>query len=258
MGIIEGLDTKVLGFFPEYRYPGMDDRKYDITIQHLLTMRMGIQGEADDDYGVFWSLYNSPDWIKATIEMPLLSAPGEKMRYNTFQTHLLSGVITRAAAKNTLDFANQVLFGPMEIDVDAWQQDPQGIYFGGTNMWVTPREMAKLGFLYLNRGRLNGRQIVPEAWVDLTLTASTNNTHPNAWGAWKNYNYAWLWWLGQMNGHDMFLAYGYGGQFVAVFPDLDLIIVTTADYQVDGDTSTVQEWAIFDIMTQTVLPAIIE
>jgi CubicO group peptidase (beta-lactamase class C family) len=147
-------------------------------------------------------LYSSPNWIKATIESPLAFDPGEKMRYNTFQTHLLSGIITKATQKSTLKYGKEFLFDPMGIDVDEWKQDPQGAYFGGNEMYFTSQEVALFGYLYLNHGFLNGRQIVPSAWVDSSLSPSTNNTHPNEWGAFKNYNYAHLWWLGQINGKE--------------------------------------------------------
>jgi CubicO group peptidase (beta-lactamase class C family) len=255
-GYIDSLEEKVLDYFPEYIYPSMDPRKYDITIKHLLTMRMGIKDEAEDNYGAYREFYNSDNWIKKTIESPLLFNPGERMRYNTFQTHLLSAIITKSSQKSTLDFAAENLFIPMNIDIDFWEQDPQGYYFGGNSMYYTPLEMAGLGFLYLNNGRLNDMQIVPSAWVALTLSPSTNNNHPNEWGAFKNYNYAYLWWLGQINEYTLFMGYGYGGQFVVVFPSLHLIVVSTANTQADPDTSTVQEWAIFDIIAKYVLPSI--
>ena len=180
------------------------------------------------------------------------------MLYNTFQTHLLSVIISRATQKSTWDFAAQFLFDPMKIDVDSWEKDPQGYYFGGNSMYFTPREMAMLGFLYLNNGRINEMQIIPVEWVALTLSPSTNLNHPNEWGAYKNYNYAYLWWLGQMKEQDLFMGYGYGGQFVVVFPDLNLIVVSTAKHQVDPETSTVQEWAIFDIIATYILSSVID
>lgn len=257
-GHIDSLEEKMLNYFPEYIYPDMDSRKYDITIRHLLTMRMGIRGEAEDNYGVYQEIYTSDNWIKKTIESPLLDDPGAKMHYNTFQTHLLSAIITKATEKSTSDFATELLFKPMQIDIDAWERDPQGYYFGGNSMQFSPREMAVLGFLYLNNGRINDLQIIPNDWVELTLSASTNFTHPNEWGAYKNYNYAYLWWLGQINEYDMYMGYGYGGQFVVVFPSINLIVVSTANHQVDPDTSTVQEWAIFDFIAAYILPSIID
>ena len=255
-GYLDSLGEKALNYFPEYIYPGIDPRKYDITIRHLLTMRMGIKGEAEDNYAEFWRLYNSDNWIKATIESPLEYAPGEHMSYNTFQTHLLSGIITRATARGTRDYANYCLFQPLKITVDSWEQDPQGYYFGGSGMFFTPQEMAVLGWLYLNNGLLNNVQVVPSPWVQLTLSPSTNLTHPNEWGELKNYNYAYLWWLGQIGGYDIFMAYGYGGQFVVCFPDLDLIVVSTAKSEVDPDTSTVQEFAIFDIIANYIAQSV--
>jgi len=256
-GHIRSLDEKMLDYFPEYAHEGLDARKWGITLRHLLTMRMGIRGEAEDNYGVYRQFYNSGDWVQATIEAPLVSAPGEKMRYNTFQTHLLSAILTKATRESTLAFASEALCAPMGIDIDSWEQDPQGYYFGGNSMHFTTEEMAVLGYLFLNNGRLNGVQIVPEEWVRLTLSPSTDLKHPNEWGALKNYNYAYLWWLGQVGGRDMFLAYGYGGQLVAVFPGLNLIIASTAANQVDPDASTVQEQALFAIMADGIVPAVV-
>jgi CubicO group peptidase (beta-lactamase class C family) len=255
-GYIKSIDDKVLDYFPEYISPNMDPRKFNITIRHLLTMRMGLQDESTDNYNAYMEIYNSDNWIKNTIEAPLTFSPGEKIRYNTFQTHLLSVLITRASKMSPLSFARKYLTNPLGITIDGWERDPQGYYFGGNAMQFTLREMAVFGYLYLNKGQLNGLQIVPRAWVEFTLSPSTNNK-PNSWGAFKNYNYAWLWWLGEIHNYPMFMAYGYGGQFIIVFPTLNLIVVSTATYLVDGDTSTVQEWAIFDIIDRYICGAII-
>ena len=247
------LEDKVLDYFPEYIYQGIDSRKYEITIQHLLTMRMGIEGESAENYGVYSSLYQSDNWIKNTIEYPLILDPGEKMRYNTFITHLLSGVITKVTGNSTKAYADENLFNPMGIDIDDWEQDPQGIYFGGNSIHITPREIAVLGLLYLNGGRLNDKQIIPSEWVEYSISPSTNYTHPNEWGAWKNYNYASLWWLGQFNGYDSFMGYGYGGQFLIVFPALDLIVVSTAKNDVPPEATNEQEWSVFEIVSRYIL-----
>ncbi len=253
---IVSIEKKVLDYFPEYVHPGMDVRKPDITIRHLLTMRMGIAGEAENDYGVFQHIYNSDNWLRTTIEYPLLDDPGTKMRYNSFQTHLLAAILTKATNMSLLNFANRYLFDPLNIEIDYWEQDPQGYYFGGSNMFMRPREMALLGYLYLNKGRIGDEQIIPEDWIDLTLTASTDFKHPNQWGDFENYNYGYLWWLGQIGGQNMFMGYGYGGQFVVVFPGLNLIIVSTAKNQVTSEVSNNQEWAIFNLISTYILPAV--
>jgi CubicO group peptidase (beta-lactamase class C family) len=250
------LEDKMLDYFPEYNSGGLDPRKKDITIEHLLTMRMGIERESHNNYSVYSELYQSENWIKSTIEYPLIHDPGERMRYNTFITHLLSGVISEATGQGTDKFAHGKLFAPMGIDIDHWEKDPQGICFGGNSMHVTPREMAVFGLVYLQSGMLEGKQIIPRSWVEHSLTPSTDFTHPNEWGSWKNYNYAYLWWLGQFSGYDSFMGYGYGGQFLIVFPDLNLIVITTAETEVPPETTTVQEWALFDLVNEFILPSI--
>ena len=253
-----GLDPedRMLDYFPEYNSAGLDPRKRDISIKHLLTMRMGIERESHNNYSVYSELYQSGNWIKSTIEYPLSFDPGERMRYNTFITHLLSGVISEATGQATDKFAHEHLFAPMGIDIDSWEKDPQGICFGGNSMHVTPREMAAFGLLYLQKGMLQGKQIIPQTWVEQSLSPSTDFTHPNEWGSWKNYNYAYLWWLGQFSGYDSFMGYGYGGQFVIVFPDLNLIVVTTAKNEVPPETTTTQEWALFDLVNKYILTSI--
>ena len=254
-GHLDSLEEKMLDYFPEYVYPGMDQRKKDITIRHLLSMRMGIGGEADNDYALYREIYASDNWIKNTIELPLLSAPGEKMRYNTFQTHLLSAIITRASGMSTLDFARNSLFEPMGIDVDFWEQGPSGYFFGGNSMFFTPREMAVLGLLYLNGGLLEGRQIISADWIALSVTP-TRAENVAEWGVLKEYNYGLLWWLGKINGYKLYMALGYGGQTVLVFPELDLIIVTTAYEDIPPNVD--QERPILETVSRYILTALVD
>lgn len=249
---IDSLDQKMLDYFPEYISPGLDPRKYNITIRHLLTMQMGIAPETEN----YFQIYNSNNWLKTTIEFPLTYNPGERMRYNTFQTHLLSAIITKASNMSTLEFARKFLTDPMGITIDDWEQDPQGYYFGGNSMHFTPREMAVLGYLYLNNGKLNDQQIVPSQWVTLSLSPTTSRSSA-PWGVFSNYTYGYLWWLGQINNYDLFMALGYGGQTVLTFPALNLIVVTTANNQVDWDTADAQERAVLEIVSRFVLAAIL-
>jgi CubicO group peptidase (beta-lactamase class C family) len=243
------LEEKVMDYFPEYVYDTMDARKYDITIDHLMIMRMGINTEDNNLLDVL----STPNWIKSTIELPLLSAPGEKFRYNTLETHLLSAILTKISGQTTFELMKELLTDPMGIDIDNWTRDPQGYFFGGSEMYFTPREMAVLGFLYLNKGKLRDQQIVPADWVDASL-ARTWLKDSKEWGVLKEYNYGHLWWLGKINGIEMFWALGYGGQMVLTFPDLDLIVVTTAGYDIGWDVD--QERPILEIVSKYILPAV--
>lgn len=250
---ISDLSEKVLDYFPEYISPGIDERKYNITLGHLLTMQMGIRGEAEDNYQVYQQNYYAADWIKYTLEMPLVFDPGTSMRYNTFQTHLLSAILTKATGLSMIKYASVNIFTPMGIDVDDWQKDPQGYYFGGNNMYFTPREMAVLGLLYLRSGEINGLQIVSQEWIDRTLT-KTRPQNMEAWGVFTDYNYGYLWWLGKINNFTLYMALGYGGQTVLIFPQLDLIVVTTAEEKIPPDIDQIRP--ILALVSRYILKAV--
>jgi len=216
-------------------------------------MRAGFDHERNN----YFQIYNSSNWLKATIELPFLYDPGTKFSYNTFQTHLLSAIITKASGMSTKKFADKYLLEKMNIEVAAWEQDPQGYYFGGNSMYFTPRNMARLGYLYMSSGRLNGKQIVPAEWVEESLTNYTHFTENN-WGALHNYNYGYLWWLGEINEYEVFLAIGHGGQFVINFPELNMVVVTTAEWYVEWDTADQQEQSILNIVADYIVPAVIQ
>jgi CubicO group peptidase (beta-lactamase class C family) len=159
------------------------------------------------------------------IEQPLTSALGTKFVYNTGLTHLLSAVLTKATGKSTKAFADQYLFGPLEITKYKWEMDAQGFYNGGTNLSLTPRDMAKLGYVYLHHGKWEGKQLIPEAWV-AESTMKQINVEPNT-------NYGYLFWISEFEGKGKKLftyeASGYGGQHIRVIPELDTVIVVTSD-----------------------------
>jgi CubicO group peptidase (beta-lactamase class C family) len=251
-GYLGSLDQKMLGFFPEYEEFKTDDRIDDITIRHLLMMHAGL----DDERNNYSHFYYSPDWIKATIEYPLLYDPGSTFSYNTFQTHLLSAILTKTSGMSTLELAEKFLFEPLNISVHQWQQDPQGYYFGGNSMYFKPRDMAMLGYLYLNNGNINGKQIVSAEWVTESLINYTGFVNYN-WDELKNVNYGYLWWLGEINNYKVFMAIGYGGQFVFCFPGLDMIVVSTADTAISWETSDFQIVSIINIVSHHILPAIL-
>jgi len=247
-GNLDSLDQRVLPFFPEYVTPDLDPEKLEITLRHLLTMRMGLDREQLN----YFELYNSDNWIAATLAYPFVAAPGEEFHYNTFGTHLLSAQITRAADTTTLAFAQTHLFEPLGITVDAWQQDPQGYYFGGNSMHFTPREMARFGLLYMNNGRKGDVQIVPTEWVTYTLSPSTDWQN-STWGTMTDIQYGCLWWLGKLSGYSAFMGIGHGGQFVICISSLNIVVVSTSNNQVDWDTADAQERAVLEIVSTYVL-----
>ena len=248
-GLIESIDKKIMDYFPEYVYDGMDPRFFDITIRHLLTMTMGIDNEQNNLIPVVVT----NDWIKGTFDLPLLFDPGQKFSYNSLETHLLSVILTKVSGLTALQYSESYLTGPMGIEIDEWTGDPMGYSTGGYNIYMKPRNMAVLGYLYLKNGRINNTRIVPKEWIEASLTR-TWTSNGTAWGPLTDYNYGYLWWLGKMNGYDLFMAMGMGGQYIIVFPDLDLIVVTTSNKDISWDND--QEIPILEIVSDYILESV--
>ncbi|MFX1252156.1 MAG: serine hydrolase domain-containing protein, partial [Promethearchaeota archaeon] len=227
-GLLTDLDQKMLDFFPEYDTPQLDPRKRDITLRHLLTMKAGFNF---NDTALEWMAYSqSPDWVKYAIELPLIHDPGEDWHYGTPQTNLLSAIITKVSGMSTREFAEQYLFEPLQISIRNWNQDPQGYYTGGHEMYFVPRDMARFGFLYLNNGSIDGKQIIPHEWVQESLTDYAEGRVDEGMSSsfYLDVGYGYQWWLQTFSGYNTFSARGLGGQFIVCIPELDMIVVTTA------------------------------
>ena len=182
-------------------------------------MRSGLETTSNRNYGRW---VQSGNWVRHVLTRPLVSEPGSRMIYSTGNTHLLSALITKTSGMDTHRFARRYLGEPMGISVPRWTTDPQGIYFGGNEMSMTPRDMLAIGELYLNCGRIGTRQIVSEAWVRTSvLPHATRTRSPD-----RAYGYGW--WVRDLYGYDAFYAWGYGGQFIYVVPDLRLVTVMTS------------------------------
>lgn len=240
--LIAGLDTPIVTWFPELRRDA-DPRKRAITIEDLLTMRSGLESTSGRNYG---SWVRSRNWVRYALERPLVSEPGSTMEYSTGTSHLLSAILTKASGKSTWQFAREVLGRPLGITLAQWPQDPQGIYFGGNEMLMTPRQMVRVGELYLNRGRAGGQQVVASSWVDASCVPRTTSR----WDGDRQYGYGW--WIRDFARYPSCFAWGYGGQYIFVFRDLDLVIVSTSSTSVD-DERRGHRRMLFDLIEQYIL-----
>jgi CubicO group peptidase (beta-lactamase class C family) len=218
-GHLEGVDQRVAPFFEEYLRADGDPRKRQITVAQLLSMQSGLERTSGVNYGRW---VTSSNWVRHAISRPMVADPGTERLYSTGNSHLLSAVLTQATGRSTLVYARERLAQPLGIDVPAWPRDPQGVYFGGNEMRLTPHAMLRFGELYRNGGSLDGRQIVPESWVQASLT-------PRGSSRWTGDGYGYGWFIGEVRGHPVYYAWGYGGQFIFVFPGLELTVVTTSD-----------------------------
>ncbi len=217
-GLIESVDQQAADFFPELARD-KDPRKRTITVEQLLTMRSGLESTSGQNYGRW---VTSRNWVAHALARPLVAEPGTTMQYSTGTSHILSALLTRVTKLSTWQFANAALGKPLGIQIARWPQDPQGIYFGGNDMLLTPRQMVAFGELYLQRGRVNGQQIVPAAWVDTSCVPRTSSRFDPG----REYGYGW--WIDEVGGHTACYAWGYGGQFILVFRELELVVAVTS------------------------------
>ena len=243
------LDQKIKDFFPEYE-DFNDQRIYDITIEQLITMRAGFKG--DEEF--YFTFYQSSDWVKTILYSTLDFTPGSKMQYSTAGSHLTAVILSKAVNMNLMEFGEKYLFGPAGITISDWRQDPQGNYFGGNDMEFTVSDMAALGYLYLNNGKFNGEQIIPEDWVNKS-TVSYSGSSSGSWGSLSKYGYGYFWWTGEVSGHKIFTALGHGGQYVLCVPDLDMIIALQSNPNVDWDQADIQERGALDIIAGYFIPS---
>lgn len=196
--------------------PGARER---ITVRHLLTMTSGLESTSGAAYGRWVA---SGNWARYALARPLLHPPGREFAYSTGNSHLLSVLLARASGQSLLAFARRHLLDALGIRVASWQRDPQGFYFGGNSLALTPRALARFGQLYLERGHAAGRQLVPAAWIE-----ESTRVHASGWPD-RYGGYGYLWWVPGGHPPGTFLAVGYGGQFLYVVPERDLLVVLTA------------------------------
>lgn len=244
------LDQKMIDFFPEYKAQVKDTKINNITIEHLLRMRSGIKGDEE----IYFTFTNSADWIKTILGLQLEFEPGTKSLYSTAGTHLLSAILTKVTGMSMLDYGRKTLFEPMGIVIKEWLKDPQGYYFGGNDMYFTIRDMAVLGLLYMNKGKLNNIQIVPEEWVAKSVQ-SLSGASTGTWGKLSKYGYGYLWWNGTLAEKQIYFGLGHGGQYVICIPSLDMIVAVQSYPDSDWDQADIQERGVLDIVADFIIPA---
>ena len=214
-GYIGSLDDAVASYLPEYFGNASPDKK-EITIRHMLTMTSGLDWTEDSTES---QVEKAPNWVQAILGRSLVSVPGTTYNYSTGNTHVVSAVLEKATRMSICQFAHQYLFGPMGITAEHWGRDPQGIFSGGYNVYLTPREMAKFGLLYLHDGKWGGQPLVPYSAVRAAQTQTTQVDDTLA--------YSEGWWMQTISGRSMYFAWGNGGQFICVIPSTDIVLVTS-------------------------------
>ena len=241
-GLVKSVEDPIASYFPEMRRDA-DKRKLRITVEDLLTMRTGLASTSGENYGPWVS---SRNWVQYALSRPLVSEPGTSMEYSTGTSHLLSALLTRVTRTSTRQFAQNAIGRPLGLTFAQWPRDPQGIYLGGNEMLMTPRQMITFGNMWLNRGRVEGRQIVPPAWVDTSCKPRTRSR----WDPDREYGYGW--WIQDFGGVEACFAWGFGGQYIFTFRDPGLVVVVTSSTAVSDERHGYRR-QLFDLMETHVL-----
>ncbi len=229
---LKSLDQKVLDFFPEYKILEGEKSIQNITIRHMLTMTAPYKYKKEP----YEKFFESDNWIEAALDLLGGKEPSQEFTYSAIiGTHILSGILVKATGQSVFDFAKKNLFTPLEISVkqnitlatkeeymaffqdkniSGWATDPQGINTAAWGLTLTPTDMAKIGQLYLDKGLLNGKKILPKWWVDESTIERSN---------WDKLFYGYLWWIIDNNEH-IYAAIGDSGNVIYINEKKKLVI----------------------------------
>jgi len=220
--LIASETDKMITYFPDYLDRINDPRKGDLTLKHLLTMTGGLKPEE------WWN----PSIDYALLEAPIDTTPGSKFLYYNALPHLLSAIISKSTNLSIKEYAEQYLFKPLEIKCAYWKKDGE-YYSGRSNTYFTPRDLARLGSLYLNKGKINGEQIIDSLWVEksfINYSDSDENFFLTDQSL-KQTGYGYLWWIFDANNIVYYSAYGAGDQFLLINPLDNTIVVISQIYK---------------------------
>ena len=218
-GMIASAEQPILPLLRTRAPAGLSPKVGVITVDHLLSMRAGLERTSGRLYYGRWVA--SPNWIQFALARPFTDEPGGTMLYSTGNTHMLSAILTDASGRTTLDLAREWLGKPLGITIPAWTRDPQGIYFGGNEMALSPHALLRFGEMFRNGGMHEATRVLPESWVRASWTPHTHDRHDDGYG------YGWF--ITEAHGQRIYYAWGFGGQMLYVVPSLALIIVVTSD-----------------------------
>ena len=249
-GYIEDVHQPVIHFFPHTNISHLDDLKRSMTLKDLLIMASGLDcndGSANE-WAATLEMRKTDDWTQYALSLPMAHKPGEYYQYCNGVSHLLSAIINESTGMPTFAFAKEYLFDPLGIKDIEWEKSPEGIVSGSLGLRLRPKDMAKIGLLYLNNGKWENQQILSAEWV-------TESSQPYIDGKWNNEHYGYQWWINQAG---YYSAVGMFGQAIYVVPKKNLVVVFTShiegqDMYISG--TLLQEYIIPAVVSSEPLPS---
>lgn len=235
--ILPNLNTPVLKILPEYNVSrssfknisniegkaAHDSIRNTLTLKNLLTMQGGFDWIENSKISTAMSFSGDP--VKFVLDLPFEEYPGTVFNYNSGETHLFGAALAKVVKTSLKQFAADNLFKPLKINTPRWDTDSMNRNIGGSEMFMKPEDMLKFGLMILNNGKLGSKQIVSSKWIQ---ESTSEHVKLDSWDVMPDANgYGYYWWRRKTNGHQAFVATGYGGQLICIIPDLKMVIVTT-------------------------------
>lgn len=226
-GELPPLDTPVASLLSKYVPLHASPLLERITLRHLLTMTSGFVWQTGKKLGepLIRRFHRSRNWASFALSLPIEEANIGNFQYRSTDSHLLSVILSECTGLDGYSYAKRHLFRPLDIRHTAWSSSPEGHTMGHVGLYLTSRDMAKFGVCCLNDGRWNRQRVIPSAWI-----MEAHAPQVKGYAAFGDYGFQW--WTGQISGFRFALAHGHGGQQIYVLPELDTIVVFTADSKV--------------------------
>lgn len=248
-GYIKDVNQTIIQLFPDKNFDNLSESKKSITLKDLLMMVSGLDcnhGSVDKLAGTI-AMRRSDDWTQYVLNLPMDQTPGEYFNYCNGVSHLLSAIIYESTDMQTIDFAKKHLFNPLGIKDIEWEKSPEGVNNGFMGLRLQPKDMAKIGLLYLNDGRWENEQIISPEWIAESTQAYFD-------GKWNGKGYGYQWWI---NPAGYYSALGNHGQAIYVVPDKNLVAVFTSNIEgrnmyISG--TLLQDYIIPAIVSSEALP----
>jgi CubicO group peptidase (beta-lactamase class C family) len=248
-GLLTGLDQTLGELIPDRIPPEADPRVYDVTVEQLLTMTAGWAWDSRINFARF----AETDDLDLMLTRPFQCDPGTCFEYDSGHSNILAYIIQEVSGEMMVDYLQPRLFEPLGIEKPEWIVTEDGANRGGGGAFLTAREMAKIGLLYLNGGRWEGERIVSLRWVSRSTSPQSSGISYLSGVNIGTGPYGYQWWVADASGHKAFAALGYGGQMIYVVPDLELVVVT-AYAEIDPTRPDLQQ-RVRPIVEELVVPA---
>lgn len=246
-GVVPSLSSTLGELTPQLIPAHADPRVQDITVEQLLSMKTGLRGTSGEYYGQWIQSHN---WVENALAQPFIYEPGTERIYSTGNSHVLSAMLTELTGQTTWELTQLWLTQPLNVILPPWPQDPQGYYFGGNDMMLSPRALLRLGELYRQQGMLEGQPILSASWVHQAW-------QPRGVSEWTGDGYGLGWFMSEWQNTTAYYGRGYGGQLLWVIPEQELTIVVTASSHPPSPGYPFVV-AISDILKTQLIPALLD